>query len=95
MVNGGHVFIFLLSVLSLIQFVSSEKSKQKVKVLVPQWFWTLSDPKDCSPPGSSVHRIIQARILGWVDISFYRGSSGPRDQSQVSCIAGSFFIIYF
>ena len=40
---------------------------------------TLCDPVDCSPPGSSVHGILQARILEWVAISFSRGSSQPRD----------------
>ena len=40
---------------------------------------TLTDPIDCSPPGSSVHGISQARILEWVAISFCRGSSRPRD----------------
>ena len=43
---------------------------------------------DYSPPGSSVHGILQARILEWVAISFFRGSSWPRSQTQVSCIAG-------
>ena len=42
-------------------------------------------------PEYSVHGILQARILGWVAISFSRGSSQPRDRTQVSCIAGSFF----
>ena len=37
---------------------------------------------DCSPPGSSVHEILQARILGWVAISFSRGSSQPKDQTR-------------
>ena len=46
----------------------------------------LWDPKDCSPPGSSVHGNFQARILEWVAISFSRGSSQPSDQTQVSCI---------
>ena len=46
---------------------------------------------DCSPPGFSVHGILQARILGWVSISFFRGSSQPRDQICVCCIAGRFF----
>ena len=41
---------------------------------------------DCSPPGSSVHGISQARILEWVVISFSRGSSQPRDQTHVSSI---------
>ena len=39
-------------------------------------------------PGSSVHGILQARILEWVAVPFSRGSSWPRDQTQVSCIAG-------
>ena len=46
---------------------------------------------DCSPPGSSVHGVLQARILEWVAIPFSRGSSQPRDRTQVSCIAGGFF----
>jgi len=48
---------------------------------------------DCSPPVSSVHGIIQARILEWVAIPFSRESSKPRDQTQVSSISGSFFTI--
>ena len=52
---------------------------------------TLCDPMDCNPPGSSVHGILQSRILEWVVISFCRGSSQPKDQTQVSCIAGGFF----
>ena len=46
-----------------------------VCVLVPQSCLTLCDPMDCSPPGSSVHGVSQARILEWVPISFSRGSS--------------------
>ena len=53
----------------------------------------LCDPMDCSPPGSSVHGSLQARILEWVTIPFSRGSSQPRDRTQVSCIAGRFFTI--
>ena len=45
------------------------------------------DPMDCSPPGSSVHGILQASILEWIAISFSRGSSQTRNQTQVSCIA--------
>ena len=59
--------------------------------LVAQLCPTLCDPMDCSPPGSSVHGISQARILEWVAISFSRGSSQPRDQTRVSCTAGKFF----
>ena len=55
---------------------------------------TLCDPVDCSPPGSSVHGILQARILEWVAISFSRGSSWPRDQTQVSRIAGRHFNLW-
>ena len=54
----------------------------------------LCDPTDCSPPGSSVYGIPQARILEWVAIPFSRGSSQPRDQTQVSCISGRFFTIW-
>ena len=60
-------------------------------VLFAQSCPTLCDPMDCSLPGSSVHGILQARILEWVAISFSRGSSQPRDQTRVSCIAGRFF----
>ena len=52
---------------------------------------TLCDPMDFSPPGSSVHGIPQARILEWVSVSCSRGSSQPRDQIRISCIAGRFF----
>ena len=48
---------------------------------------TVCDPVDCSPPGSSVHGILQARIPLWVAISFSRGSSGPWDQTQVSYVS--------
>ena len=49
------------------------------------------DPMDCSSPGSSVHGILQARILEWVAISFSRGSSRPWDQTQFSHTAGRLF----
>ena len=52
---------------------------------------TLCDPMDCSLPHSSVHGIFQAIVLEWVASSFSRGSSQPRDQSQVSHVAGRFF----
>ena len=45
------------------------------------------DPTDCSPPGSSVHGILLARILKWVAISYSRGSSQPKDQTRVSGIS--------
>ena len=49
---------------------------------------------DCSLPGSSICGIFQARVLEWVAISFFRGSSQPRDQTQVSCIAGRCFNLW-
>ena len=48
---------------------------------------TLWDPLDCSPPGSSVLGILQARLLEWVAISFSRGSSLPRDWPCISCVS--------
>ena len=64
-----------------------------VKVLAIQLCLTLCDPMDCSPPGSSVHGILQARIQEWVAIPFSRGSSLPRDQTQVSRLEGGFFMV--
>ena len=66
----------------------------KVKVLVSQSCLILCDPMACSPRGSSVHGILQARILEWITILFSRRSSWPRDQTQVSCIAGRFFTFW-
>ena len=51
----------------------------------------LCDPTDCSLPGSSVHGILQARILEWVTMPSSRGSSQPRDRAWFSCIADGFF----
>ena len=67
------------------------ESCQGGDALVAQSCPTLWDPMDCSPPGSSVHGISQARILEWVAISFSRGSSLPRDWICISCISGEFF----
>ena len=61
---------------------------------VAQSCLTLCDPMDGSLPGSAVHGIFQARILEWTAISFSRGSSQPRDQTQVSCIADRRFTIW-
>ena len=62
---------------------------RRLCVLVTQSCGTLCDPMDCSLAGSSVHGILQARILEWVAIFFSRGSSRPRDRTWVSHIAGS------
>ena len=55
----------------------------EVKVWVAQSWATLCDPMDCSPPGSSVHGILQPRILEWVAIPFSRRSSQPRDWTLI------------
>ena len=47
----------------------------------------LCDPMDCSPPGSSVHGILQARKLEWVAMPFSRGSSQSRNRTRVSCVS--------
>ena len=63
-------------------------------VLVTQLCLTLCDPMDCSPPGSSVHGILQSRILEWVAISFSGGSFQYRDQTVSlwsSALAARFF----
>ena len=63
-----------------------------VRRLCAQSCLTLCDPMNCSPPGSSVHEISQARILEWVTISSSRGSSWPRDWTQVSWQADSLLL---
>ena len=63
-------------------------------MLVPQSCLPLWNPMDCSPWGSSVHGILQARMLERVAIPFSRGSSGPRDWTYISCIAGRFFTVW-
>ena len=57
-------------------------------------FSALWDPMDCSLPGFSLHGILQARVLEWVAISFSRGSSWPRDRTQVSRIPGRRFNLW-
>ena len=75
----------------LIDVLRSQKKKKKMDVLVAQSCPTLCNPMNCSPRGSSVYGILQARILEWVAISFSRGSSQPRDPTWVFWIAGGFF----
>ena len=61
---------------------------------VAQSFPTLCDPMDCSLQAFSVHGILQARILEWITVSFSRGSSRPRDRTQVSRIGGRCFNLW-
>ena len=58
-----------------------------------QSYLTLCNPKDCSPPGSSVHGIFQATVMERVIIPFSRGSSQSKDQTSVSCIISGVFTV--
>ena len=63
-------------------------------MLVAQLCPTLCDPMDCSPPGSSIHGIIRARVLEWIVIPFSKASFWPRGRIWVSCITYGFFTIW-
>ena len=65
----------------------------KKKSEVAQSCPTLCNPMDCSSPGSSIHGIFQVRVLEWVAIFFSRGSSRPRDRTQIRII-GRYFTIW-
>ena len=65
----------------------------RVKVLVAQSCLTLCSPMDCSPPGASVHWILQARTPEWAAMLSSRGSSRPRGETPISCIAGRFLTV--
>ena len=80
-ISANHLSVSLLS-------ISSVPESESV---VAQSCLTAGNPTDCSPPGSSVHGILQARVLEWVAIPFSKGSSHPRDGTWASCTAGRFF----
>ena len=82
----NNMILFLKLGLVRTSFQSLENNKD-VKMCLILW-----DSVDCSPPGSSVPGISQARILEWIAISWSRGSSRARDQICVFCLAGRFFI---
>ena len=97
--NLSMDWILQARILEWVAFPFSKESSQprdgtQSESEVAQSCPTLCDPVDCSLPGSSVHGILQARILEWVAISFSRGSSWPRDQTQVSCIGGRCFNLW-
>ena len=77
----------------IILFHLLEKRNESVSLVV-QSCLTLCNYMDCSPPGTSVHGILQAKILQWVPISYSRGSSRTRDWTQVSYIAGRFVTVW-
>ena len=64
-----------------------KESKKRVCVYAQvELYLTPCDPMDCSPPGSSVHGILQAIILEWVALPSSTGSSRPRDQTRLLCL---------
>ena len=75
MYSTMNVLNCTLKMMTMVNFMSSPIYKSEVAQLC----LTLCNPMDCSPPGSSVHGILQARVLEWAAISFSRGSSRPRD----------------
>ena len=76
-------------------WVTREARKSTWKNMkVTQLCLTPWDPMNCSSPGSSLNGILQARILGWVAVPFFRRSSWPRVWIGVSFITGRFFIMW-
>ena len=73
--------------------IGSQKKQAVVAAKLLQSCPTLCDPIDSSPPGSPVPGILQVIVLEWIAISFSRGSSRPRDQTQVSHIVDRRFTI--
>ena len=88
------VFFFFPGRRSIIKISHPQRALKESESEVAQSCLTLCDPVDGSPPGSSVHGILQARILEWVAISFSRGSSQPRDRTRVFCFAGRRFNLW-
>ena len=87
-------FVFFKSPVNVLSYLHSFKNiirnnKLHNHLMHAKALWsclTLCNPRDCSPPGSSIHGSLQARILEWVAISYSRGSSWPRDWTHVSYI---------
>ena len=78
MIQGGFFVLFRLMISTTSKNVKKVDSLE-VEALVTQLCPTVCDPVGYSPPGSSFHGTLQARILEWVAIAFSRGSSRPRD----------------
>ena len=85
------VFSFFFSDPTNVDNLICGSSAFSAAAAVAQSYPTLSNPMDCSLPGSSLHGILQARVLEWVAIYFSRGSSQPRDRTWVSLIPGRCF----
>ena len=94
-IRDGDLLILWPLKISIISKLRCLLKKERKESEVVQSCLTLCDPMDCSLPDSSVHGILQPRVLEWVAISFPRGSSWPRDRrTQVSCIAGRRFTVW-
>ena len=94
LVHSASQVYYILLLLCIFILLLFESLILSVCVLVTELCLTLCDPMDYRFPGSSVHETLQARILEWVAISFSRGSSQPRNRTQVSCIVGRFLTIW-
>ena len=96
--RGGRKWEILVKVykVSITRKISSVDLMYGITTIVKhaQLCLTLCDPTGCSLPGSSVHGILQARILEWVAMPSSRGSSPPWDQTWVSHVASRFFILW-
>ena len=82
----NHLVMFKM-IKAEIHAESHEESESEFAQSCP----TLCNPMECSPPGSGIHGVFQARVLEWVAISFSRGSSQPRDRTWVSHTLGRRF----
>ena len=95
--SGERLLNLFIEALKLLSWNNAEYFSWKyivnVKGLKVKSCPTLCDPVDCSLPGSPLHGIFQAIVLEWIAISFSRGSSQPRDWTQVSCIVDRHFTI--
>ena len=80
MVSNPAVSLISFEILGKTQWSQQSHISKHVKVKVTQSCLTLCDPMDCSPPGSFVHGILQARILDWGAIPFSRDLLIPGDQ---------------
>ena len=89
-----HLLGFEIAQLEFHHLHYDSGSRMKSESEVVQSCLTICGPMDCSHPGSSIHGIFQARILEWVAISFSKGCSWPRNQTQVSRTAGRLFTIW-
>ena len=94
LINETYILAAVLSQAGKWHCSPRQNKVKNVKVVDAQSCPALCDPMDCSPPGSSVHGILQVRILERVAIPFSRDSTRPRDQTPVSCIARRFFTVW-